>query len=187
MAKDSSQVISAGNAQCTVWLSPVGTAFPATMAAAFASPWVDAGYLKVPPSLARAKDTTDLEVWNADEPLASILNSDVSTVTLALTQINRLTLGLYFGKLTYSAITGGIHAVPAGGDDEFAFCLELIDGIVGGKVIRTGWRRTQASEAGNFNMDKADAVNLEVTLKRLVPASGTSFFIDTNMDGVVTP
>lgn len=187
---DSTEVIGAGNANCHVWLADVGTDFPAAMTDAFADTagWDDVGFLKSPPSPTRAVSRTDLEVWNADEPLASLLNSDVSTITLNPTQSNRLTFELYFGKLTYDAISGGVHIEPdpAGGDVEKAFCLELVDGIVGGKVLRIGWRRTVVSEVGNLNMDKADAVNYEMTLKRLVPADGSTFFIDSNISALVS-
>lgn len=187
--KDSTEVISAGPS-CSIWLATVGTAYPATMAAQFASTagWQNVGYLKVPPAWARAKNTTDLEVWNAAEPLATLLNSDVSTITLNPVQTNRLTFELYFGPLVYSALTGGIHIEPdpSGAGTEKALCVELIDGIVGGKVLRVGWRRATVGDVGNFNMDKADAVNYEMTLKRLVPASGSTYFIDSNILGLVS-
>lgn len=188
--KDVTEVIGAGNLSCSVWMAAVGTAFPANMSAAFSSntAWDNLGFLKNPPNPARAISRSDLEVWNADEPLASILDSDVSTVVLNPTQCNRLVFELYFGKLVYSTITGGVHIEPdpAGGSVEKAFCLELVDGIVGGKVLRVGWRRCVVSETGAFNMDKADSVSFEMTLKRLVPAGGSTFFIDTNIAGLIS-
>lgn len=190
MANDPTQAIAAGNANCRIWLADVGTAFPADLGEAFVGTagWTDIGGLKTPPAPSRAVDKTDIELWNADEPIASVTNSDVSTITLNPVECNRTTFELYFGQLTFDAITGGVHIEPdtSGGDVEKAFCLELVDGIVGGKVLRIGWRRCIVSEVGAMNMDKADVVNFEITLKRLVPADGTTFFIDANLSALVS-
>jgi hypothetical protein len=189
MTYDPTQVIAAGNSNCRVWLADVGTAFPATMAAAFASTtgWADLGLLKTAPSFNRATDKTPIEMWNATEAIANILSTETNDVTLNPAQVSPLTLELYFGKLVYSAITGGVHIEPdpAGGEVEKAFCLEVVDGIVGGKVFRVGWRRASVSEVGNINMEKADALNFEMTMTRLLPASGSSFFLDSNIDVLV--
>lgn len=189
MAKTSTEAISAGPS-CSIWLAPVDTPYPAGMDDAFADTagWIDIGYLKLPPSFSRTQSRTPLEVWNSLEPLANILDSEENTVTLTPVQTNRSTLELYFGELDYTTITGGVHITPQtdAGDVTRAFCLEIIDSIFGGNVLRIGWPRAQVSEPGNLNMEKADVLNYELTMKRLQPDTGPTFFLDSNVATLVS-
>lgn len=179
MAKDSTQVATAGP-NTNLWLAPVGTTIPATFATAMTS-WTNIGYLKDPPSIDRTLTKTEINAWNASEPLRTLLESDVSTVTLNLMQENPDVFTLYFGPLIYTAEGSGgvsIEPNPLGADVERALCLELIDGA---NILRIFWRRCSVDSVGALSMDKADAISFEVTLKRLVPASGTAYKIQTNV------
>jgi hypothetical protein len=186
MPKDATQVNTTGP-QAHLWIAAVGATEPATWDAAFdTGTWTDLGYLKDPPSVDRSVSSNDIEMWNALEPVASVVTSDVSTVGLVLGQTNRNVLELYFGPLTYTTEGTGVSITPnaAAGAIEKAICLELVDGT---KVLRVYWRRCNISDRGAWNMDKGDAITYEVTLKRLVPASGDPYRFQTNMTALVTP
>lgn len=185
MAKDSTQVLTAGPST-NLWLAPISTAEPAAFGTAFSASWTNVGYLKDPPSWDRSVDKNELFVWNALEALRTFDNTETNEVTLNFVQTNRAVFELYFGALTYVTETGGIRIEPnpVGAVVEKSLCLELIDGS---NILRVYWRRAAVSNVGNFNMDKADAISYELTMKRLIPATGQSFSIQTNVSGLVTP
>lgn len=183
MSKDATGVLTAGP-DTNLWLAPVGTAIPATWNAAFSGTWTNLGYLKDPPTTDRAKSNQDLIPWNGLEPVRTFAESDVTSMTLNILQTNRETFTLYFGRLTFTTEGTGVSIEPdAVGDVERALCLELIDGST---VLRIFWRRAAVDTVGNISMDKADGISYEVTLKRLIPASGETYKIQTNLLSLVS-
>lgn len=185
MAKDPTAVKTAGP-NTKLWLAPIGSTIPATFSTVFAGTWTDMGYLKDPPTYGRTRTSQDLIPWNATEAVRSFLESDENIVTINLIQTSRASFELYFGDLTYTTEgTGGISIEPnTSADIEKMYCLELIDGT---DIIRMFWRRSVVSDVGALSMDKADAISYEVTLKRLLPASGQPFKIQSNVATLVTP
>lgn len=182
MAKDPTQVLTAG-ADTKLWLATVGTTIPANIATALTG-WDDMGYLKDPPSIDRTLTKNELSAWNASEPIRTLLESDISSVTLNLMQSNRKTFTLYFGDVSYTTEGTGVSIEPnTDADVERAMCLELVDGS---NILRIFWRRCVVDSVGALAMDKADAISFELTLKRLVPVSGEAFKIQTNVLGLTS-
>lgn len=183
MAKDSTEALTAGP-NTKLWIAPVGTAEPANSGAAFTGSWVDMGYLSDPPAMSPNTTNTDMEAWNAEDPLRTF-TSTINTVELKLFQSNRATFELYFGPLTYTAEAPGvsIEPNPAAAAAEKIMCLELVDGA---NVLRIYWRRCTVSDIADLSMDKDAGIIYDVTLKRLTPASGSAFRIQTNVVGLVS-
>lgn len=185
MAKDTTQVKTAGP-NTRLLLADVGTAEPATIAADFGGSWDDMGYLSDPPAFARDRGTTDVEAWNALDPLRTLTDHDISTVELKLMQTNQEVLELYFGPLIFTTEGGGISIEPdtSADDIEKAMCLELVDGA---DKLRVYWRRCDIGTTGDWSMDKAAAITYDVTLKRLTPAGATKpFRFQTNVASLVS-
>lgn len=183
MAKDATGVLTAGP-DTNLWLAPVGTALPATWDAAFSASWTNLGYLKDPPSTDRVLSKQELIPWNGLEPVRTFAESDISTMTLNILQTNREAFTLYFGRLVFTAEGTGVSIEPdTEGDVERALCLELLDGA---NVLRMFWRRCVVDSVGGISMEKADGLSYEVTVKRLLPASGETYKIQTNVLSLVS-
>lgn len=185
MAKDTTQVKTAGP-NTRLLLAPVGATEPATIDADFGGAWDDMGFLSDPPAFARNRSTTDVEAWNAADPIRTLTQSDISTVELKLMQTNQEVLALYFGPLTFTTEGGGVSIEPdtAAADIEKAICLELVDGA---DKLRVFWRRCDVSTTGDWSMDKAAAIIYDVTLQRLAPAGATKAFrFQTNVASLVS-
>jgi hypothetical protein len=183
MAKDATGVLTAGP-DTNLWLAPIGSVIPATVTTAFAGTWTNLGYLKDPPSIDRALTKTELLAWNAEEPLRTLLATDISSISLNIYQTNRETFTLYFGRLVFTTEGTGVSIEPdVSGDVERALCLELLDGA---NILRIFWRRCVVDSVGGISMDKADGISYNVTLKRLVPSSGENYKIQTNVLALVS-
>jgi hypothetical protein len=183
VSKDATEVLSTGP-QAHFWVADVGTTEPATWDAAFGAGWVDIGYLKDPPSVSRSVTNNDIDMWNAKEPVRSIITADVSSVQINMAQTDPAVFELYFGALVYSTEGSGvsIEPDPNGANVEKAICMELIDGT---NVMRVFWRRTEVSDFGDLSLDSGDAMSYTCTLKRLLPASGQPYRIQTNVASLV--
>lgn len=183
MAKDATQVRSTGP-QAHVWVADVGETEPATWDAPFAGSWVDLGYLVDPPSTTRAVDSSDIDMWNALEPVRSIITADTSSVDIHMGQTSPAVFELYFGALIYTIEGTGARIAPnpAGAAIQKALCFELVDGT---NVLRIYWRRTEVSDFGDMTLDKGSAMSYACTLKRLLPASGDAWAMQTNFPSLV--
>lgn len=159
---------------------PLTVTLPADAETALDSTWRSLGLLSDPPDFSRDTSSKDVPAWNSDDPVKSLLESDISKVTLSLMQFNEDTFELYFGKGTWqTAVNNSRRWTPASGSVEVAVALVLTDGAA---MFRRIWANASVSEVGTFATDKADAVKMEVTLTRLAPPSGTAI-----VDGGLTP
>lgn len=184
MAKDATQTVAAG-LHANFWLAPVGEAPPATFATAFAGNWFNLGYLDDPPDPNKAVSSNDIIPWNAPEAIRTILDTETNTMVLKSLQANPKTFELYFGPITIVAEgSGGVRITPnlAADQPEKIICLEVLDGT---KVFRIFWARCVVSDVGSMAMPRDGVMSFELTLKRLVPVSGSSWFHQTNLAALV--
>lgn len=180
MPKDATQVRTA-DCQSKFWVGPVGTVRPVGPTTAFGAGWVDMGYLTDAPDLKRDLSANDIEGWNACDPLRTIIEKNDAELTVVLAQTNSANWELYFGLGTWAAVTGGREFTPTAGVVEKALAIEVNDGT---NVLRLGWHRAGVSDIGKLNLDKADAITYEVTFKRLAPATGPSWWAQSNIVGL---
>ena len=180
MPKDATQVRSA-DCNAKLLLAPVGTARPVGPTTAFSAAWIDMGYLIDPPDYKRELKTNDIEAWNACDPLRSLVESDVASLSLVLAQTNQANWEAYFGLGAWAAVTGGREFTPTTGAVEKAMALEITDAT---NVLRIGWFRATVSDIGKLSMDKAKELSYELTLKRLAPATGVSWWAQSNIAGL---
>lgn len=184
MSKDTTEVLTPGP-NTRLWLAPVGSEEPADFITDFGDDWTDMGYLSDPPAPTPNDSSTDIDAWNSDDPLRTLLTT-VWSVDLKLQQSNRATFELYFGPLIYTPEGDGISIEPdpnANSDDK-VMCLELVDGA---NVLRIYWRRCTIDQHGALSMDKSAAITYDVTLKRLAAPTGLQpFRIQTNAAGLLS-
>lgn len=184
MSKDTTDVLTAGP-NTAFWLAPVGTAEPDDFSVAFSDEWTNMGYLSDPPSPTPSDTSTDIDSWNAGDPLRTLLTT-VWSIDMKLQQSNRATFEMYFGPLIYTPEGDGvsIEPNPAADTAEKVMCLELIDGT---NVLRVYWRRCTLDQRGALAMEKNNAITYDVTLKRLAAPVGVQpFRFQTNVVGLVS-
>jgi hypothetical protein len=184
MSKDSTEVKTAGP-NTRLWLADAGATEPADYSVDFSDEWDDMGFLSDPPAPTPNDSQTDIEAWNADDPVRSLLTTTWS-VDLKLMQSNKATFELYFGPLTFTTEGDGVSIEPddTGALADKVICLELVDGA---DVLRIYWRRTTVTQHGAISMDKAAAIIYEVTLTRLTPDDDVkSWRIQTNVASLLS-
>lgn len=180
MAKDSTQVLSA-DADCELYLAAAETTLPSTATAALAVGFSSIGYLQDPPDFSVDRPTKDIEAWNSDDPIRTLIEKSNLEVTLKAQQTNNLSHELYWGLGTW-VDDGGTGAVwtPSSGDVIKAMVLEITDGA---RQVRYAFSRVSVSKVGKLNLARAEAVSYEITLKRL---TGTWKILDSEVPaGVV--
>lgn len=163
MSKDSTQVLSP-DANCEILFGPEGTALP-TSAGATLTGFESAGYLEDPPDFAPDRPTKDIEAWNADDPIRTLIEKSNLEVTLKFQQTNAISHDFYWGDGTWTSDgSGGAVWTPTSGDVVKAGILSLTDGD---KVLLIAMSRLSVSKVGKMNLERAAAISYEVTLKRL--------------------
>lgn len=99
-----------GNGQ-TIAAAPPGTAAPASLATALASPWVDLGYADEDGvTLSDSPSETNINAWQTIDPILVLTTEIARTFAFNLMQWNAATLAFVFG--------GGL-VTPAGTDPAF--------------------------------------------------------------------
>ena len=138
------------------------------------------------------RETTEIMGWQSRDALRILVDTEPKSAAFVLRQVNRqLWLSTFGGSVsTLVAEVVGPPAVPAtyrwqpdeGKLPEGMIWIDFDDEEPDGTAVRYrfGFRRAAQSETVEFNLKRNDALNLSNTWKALAPASGTSFYLDTN-------
>lgn len=129
MAQDATQVRVGVSGR--LYVAPVGTAFPASTAAAWTG-FTDVGLLDAPgPAMGAGIATSDIMAWQAYFPVRTVSTGRTMEWKFKLLQTTGTNLKLAFGGGTITSLGGGDYKYdpPAPGVvDERALGLEVIDG-----------------------------------------------------------
>lgn len=177
---DADEVLVSG-ATSRLYLAPVGSTAPTNHSSAPDAAFIDIGYVKDPPKIRRDRTTVDIEAWNEDDPIRTVLDKEKNDFTVKLMQVTNEALKLYYRGGTTATAGTGKKFTPAGTDQERAMVLDVIDGS---NVFRLYVARLQVVSVGELSFPKANTADMEITFRRLAPSSGDAELVFTNLPGV---
>ena len=181
MAQEASEVRVVGDG--IVYLGAVGATFPTNISSAVLSTqFVNLGYVSPEgPRFTFGRETKDIEVWQSNDPVRTIVTKEPRSAKFKLMQTNRhsLLLALGGGDITEPSVGNYLYE-PAepGQTDEHAVIFEGTDDDY---TYRICYRRGQIQGAVDFSWVRDDAVSFEIDMKFLQPDSAAKpFFIQTD-------
>jgi len=149
-----------------VWVAPVGTALPTDCKTAFATPWLNLGYLSdAGPTIGQNTSKQDMTPWQSVAPIRSVITGRDVTLHMIFWQLNVQTLGIYFdADQPVPSPTDGSFTMPVRvdkGGHQYAVAIDSLDGV---KVLRVGFTRALLTDAGDMAITRGATIPLEVTL-----------------------
>ncbi len=180
MAQESSEI--RVNATGSVYVAPVGTAFPANISAAVSplAGWVELGFLtEEGPRLSFGRETTDLKAWQSADPVRVLTTDRPKTIAFDLMQHNRHTLTLALGGGTITGTAPNYVFTPADDSETYqrALIVEMIDGEF---TYRYCFSKVEQDGAVEFSAVRTNSTNFAMSMKVLAPDSGTSYIIQSD-------
>lgn len=179
MANESDEVRAYGDG--SLYVAPVGTAFPADAEEAITGDWTQLGFVTddgVVPEF--GQETTDVPAWQSADPVRILLTKKPKKIDFSLLQVNLDTLSLALGGGEVTAAGDGWKFEPA--DESFLDQRALIlEGIDGDLVYRICYRKAQKEGAVTFPLSRTKASEFKISMRILAPGGGLKpFFILTN-------
>ena len=181
MAQESSEI--RVNATGSVYVAPVGTAFPTNISAAVSplAGWVELGYLtEEGPRLSFGRESTDLLAWQSADAVRVLTTSRPKSISFDLMQHNRHTLMLALGGGTVTEPTPGNFLFTPADDAEIyqrALIVELEDGEFN---YRYCFSKTEQDGAVEFAAVRTNSTNFAMSMKVLAPDTGTSYIVQSD-------
>ena len=150
-----------------IWLAPVGTPGPATVAADWAAPWRSLGYLSDDgPTVGQSTDTEDITPWQSIVPIRTVITGRQVTIQFVMWQLNAETMSLYFGTETPEEADGNVDLQVRTDQPQRLYAVG-IDSADADRVLRIVFPRASLSDAGDMQIQRGAAVPLDVTLSAL--------------------
>lgn len=150
-----------------IYIAPVGTAAPATLSAAWASPWRALGYATEDgPTVANSTDTEDIMAWQSRSPLRTVITGRTVTVQMQLMQWNGDNLAVYW-DVTAPTVSDGVYTFDVRSDQSGRRHSIGVDVQDGDNQLRIVFPRVQLSAAGDMQFQRGAAALLDVTFSAL--------------------
>lgn len=136
--------------------------------------WVQAGLTSKDPgvAIASAKTSKDVEAWEDYDPVMSIMQSRVHTVTIQFLEVNQETLNLSLDGIEVQGSAPDYEIILNDPSQQIEKAL-IVDGKHGDKIIRNYFPRVKVDATGDLPFRRTDETQLIVTLKVLRPADGS--------------
>ncbi len=149
-----------------IYVAPEGTAPPADVNTAFATPWEALGYLSGDgATLASSTDSDTLTPWQSTSPVRTVITGKTLTLQFVMWQTTPTSMALYFDIVKPAATPPLSFDVRSDqGGQVYAIGLDLLDQDV---VTRIIFGRAQLSDTGDVSFTRGDAVGWDVTLSAL--------------------
>lgn len=168
MSLDATEAVVAGSGH--IYVAAEGTPLPDDLAA-LTSPWVELGYTTedgVTFNLARS--TSDINAWQAADPIRVVETSRAITVAAVLRQFaNPDNLDAAFGGGTFTpGPTFGTYVLPGAGENTVR--VLVVDAIDGDVTVRFVYDRVQQMADIQSQLQRGDTVNLPLEYKVLAGA-----------------
>jgi hypothetical protein len=166
-ALDPTEVLLGLNNGPGIYLAPEGTAAPADLSVAWASPWEPIGYLSDDGvTVSASTDSDTLTPWQSTAPIRTVITGKGLTMQFVMWQTNPLTLGVYFDTDVPAAVAGVVtfDVRSDAGQQIHAIGLDIKDGDI---VTRITFKRASLSDNGDVTLSRGDAVGWDVTLTAL--------------------
>lgn len=165
---NASEVLLGLNNGAGIYVGPEGTAPPADLVAAWASPWEPAGYISDDGvTLASSTDSDSLTPWQSTSPIRTIITGKSLTMQFVMWQTTPLTMGLWFDVAPPTALPGEDLAFDVrsdGGGLLYAVGLDVKDGDT---IFRVVFPRAQLSDTGDVTISRGSAIGWDATLSAL--------------------
>lgn len=165
------------------YVADVGTTFPTTPYAVWASGWADLGYMH-PDGLEEAlgEDRTEVQAWGEEAPVKTRIKSRDGSFKMTFLETTAEMLSLYYAVLTddmtsVPAVTGppAVAQYLSFGTGQASPGIEKalgIDIIEGDEIERIMIARVDVSDRGNRKRSADDSSSFELTFKPLAAPSG---------------
>jgi hypothetical protein len=180
MSNESAQVRAYGDG--SIYVAPVGTAFPATIDAAIPAGWTQLGFVTedgVVPEF--GQDTTDVGAWQSGDPVRILLTKKPKKIDFSLLQVNADTMELALGGGDWTEPSAGLFLFEPADEsflDERALILEAFDGDIGYRIC---YRKALKDGAVTFPLSRTKASEFKISMRILAADGGAKpFLIQTN-------
>lgn len=186
MALDSTQVRVAGSG--SVYLAPLGSTVPTDSTTPWATAWKELGYISTGVTYTPSQSTTDINTWQAVEPVRLIVASVTREFTFTLQQTNATNFGLALGGAIITAGTAAGDYTWTLSDPsvihEYAFGFEWVDG-----ANKSRWivERGALTTLTPITMSRTAEVAYNISVRALVPASGNRAVYGVGTDIAINP
>jgi hypothetical protein len=148
-----------------VYIAPKGTAAPADLDSAWASDWVDLGYLSDDGvEMSYSTDTEDIGAWQSLSPVRKVLTGVDMTLGFTAIELKTSSVTLYFPSATMTDVSPTVHklSIPAApSPDERAIGLEWVDGDIKNRLIIA---RGEVTNRDSITLARSGAVALPMTV-----------------------
>lgn len=172
MSKDPNEIVVGANG--SIYVAPVGTSAPTTVASALNGAFVELGYTsEAGVTLNRSQTITDIRVWQSRYPARRIVEDEVLSASFALRQWNRDTVELALGGEVASQGGGNFKLTPLPVDDAIDTRILVIEWQDGDdKDYRLVIPRCVVTDTGDITVARTGAADLPVTLSVLAEEGG---------------
>jgi hypothetical protein len=151
-----------------LYIAPEKTAGPADTTSPWPAAWSILGYLSdAGPTVASATTTNSLTPWQSISPIKTVITGRDLTLQFVMWQLNELTLGVYFDADPPTPAADGSLSMEVRTDTPQHLYSLGIDSADGDRAFRMIFHRANLSAAGNIQLQRGQAVPLDVTLSAL--------------------
>ncbi len=170
MSLNASNVRVAGTGE--VYVAAVGvTAISSITAAIPSASWTGLGYTSEDGvTIARERDTEDINAWQSSTPVRKLTTSQSLTVSTAFLETKKRVLELWFGG-SFSGAAGDfkndLSVTPQ--STEVALLVEWVDDTTKSRLFVP---RVTVTDQGDVELTRTGAQQYEMTFEALAPASG---------------
>jgi hypothetical protein len=183
MAHTSSEVRVAGSGD--VYLAPIGSTVPADTVAPWAAAWKQLGFIQTGFTYTPTYTTTDINTWQALEPVRLIAASVTREFTFTLQQTNMTTFSLALGGAVITNGTAGAYTWTlnnAANVQEYAFGFEWSDG-----VTKSRWvvERGALTALTPITFSRTAEVGYAISMRALVPTTGNAAVYGVGLDAAI--
>jgi hypothetical protein len=162
-----------------VYTSPVGTAAPTTVTAAWASPWSPVGLLSEDGLVeSRSQTSTDFYAWGGIL-IRTVRSKKTRSFKVTCLEDNDDVFGLVNPGSTAATATGlTTRTVKTPGSDIRAFGIEIADGTT---IKRRSIPRAEVVDVSDVTFADASVTGFELTVN-VYPASDGTLYVDLTND-----
>ena len=175
MALDASKVKIAATG--ALWRAPLGTTIPTDSTTAYASGFVNLGYLSKGFELAQDLKQKEVSAWQTLEIVRLINTSLTRTVSFDAIESNNATVALAWGGATISAGTAGAYTLTipdASATQEAIYGIDWSDGATNQRIII---KRGVLKSLPKVKFSREEAITYSFDIQAVAPADGSKAIV----------
>jgi hypothetical protein len=184
MALDATKVKVAGSG--AIWKAPTGTTLPTDSTSAYATGFVNLGYVSEGGfEFANELKTKEINAWQTIEAVRLINTAISRSVSFEALESNKNTVALAWGGATITAGTGGAYTIDIPDPSvaqEFILGIDWTDGSTSQRIII---KRAVLKSLPKVKFTRQDAVSFALEIQALAPADGSDPIVVYGVDAGV--